>query len=286
MNLSNYYKILNLSNNSTLQEIKNQYRKLSFNLHPDRNKNPLDNENYKKITEAYKIIYDYKIEHGETNDNSNISDTQLTIQPQYMDQNSLNQFASILLNKFNQSNNLITSEKPNPIYYEIEIDIFEAYSGINYPLKINRYIFENLIKREQSETIYVTIPKGIDNNEIIYLKEKGNRHSNELIGDIEIKVIINNNSEFERKGLDLYLTKTISLKHALCGFDFDVKHINGKIYKFSNREGTISSINFKKTIPKLGFLRENSIGNLYLTFNVLLPENLTQKQINVLKQIL
>ena len=47
MNLSNYYEILNLPNNSTLQELKNQYRKLSFNLHPYRNKNPLDNEKYK-----------------------------------------------------------------------------------------------------------------------------------------------------------------------------------------------------------------------------------------------
>ena len=286
MNLSNYYEILNLPNNSTLQELKNQYRKLSFNLHPDRNKNPLDNEKYKKITEAYKIIYDYKIQNNSNQENLNISNSQLAIQPQYIDENSLNHFANLLLNKFNSSSNIITNEKPSPIFHEIEIDIFQAYTGINYPLKINRYIYENFIKREQSETIYISIPKGIDNNEILYIKEKGNRNSIELIGDIEVKVIINNNSEFERKGLDLFLKKNISLKDALCGFDFDVKHLNGKTYKFSNKQGSISSTNFKKTISNLGLMRENSIGNLYLTFNVALPENLTLKQINLLKQIL
>ena len=87
MNLSNYFEILKLPINSTLQEIKKQYRELSFNLHPDRNKNPLDNENYKKITDAYKIIYDYKIQNNSTQENLNVSKSQLTIQPQYINFN-------------------------------------------------------------------------------------------------------------------------------------------------------------------------------------------------------
>lgn len=295
MNLSNYYEILKISSNSNLQEIKSQYRKLSFNLHPDRNNNPKDNDEYKKITEAYKIIYDYKrnelnnLNENENNNNNNFSNnknSQLTIHPQYMDENSLNQFAHILLNKFNQSNKLNFNDMPANLYYEICIDIFQAYSGINYPLKINRYIYENFTKREQSETIYIDIPKGIDNNELITLKGKGNKHSNDLIGDIEIKIIINNNSEYTRLGLDLYMEKNISLKDALCGFNFEIKHLNGKIFKICNKPGTITSTNFKKTISNLGFIRDNKIGNLYLNFTVNLPHNLSNEQIKMLNNIL
>ena len=47
-------------------------------------------------------------------------------------------------------------------------------------------------------------------------------------GDIKIFVNIQNNSPFERKGLDLIYTKKISLKEALIGFKFDITFINEK----------------------------------------------------------
>ena len=34
-----------------------------------------------------------------------------------------------------------------------------------------------------------------------------------------------NDSIFQRKGLDLYYSKKLSLKDALCGFSFDIEHI-------------------------------------------------------------
>ena len=58
--LPNYYLILGLTNDSTQSEIKNQYRKLAKQYHPDRNKNSSE-EKMTQINKAYEILSDKKL---------------------------------------------------------------------------------------------------------------------------------------------------------------------------------------------------------------------------------
>jgi molecular chaperone DnaJ len=58
--LPNYYLILGLTNDSTQSEIKNQYRKLAKQYHPDRNKNSSE-ETMTQINKAYEILSDKKL---------------------------------------------------------------------------------------------------------------------------------------------------------------------------------------------------------------------------------
>jgi molecular chaperone DnaJ len=51
----NYYEILNVSKESTEKEIKKSYYKLSFKLHPDRNKD-VDTSLFNEISEAYNVL--------------------------------------------------------------------------------------------------------------------------------------------------------------------------------------------------------------------------------------
>ena len=53
----NYYNILGVNNESTEKEIKKAYYKLSFDFHPDRNKD-IDPIKFNSITEAYDILMD------------------------------------------------------------------------------------------------------------------------------------------------------------------------------------------------------------------------------------
>ena len=56
MNLNiNYYSILGVRNDATEKEIKKAYYKLSFEYHPDRNKE-VDPIKFNSITEAYDVL--------------------------------------------------------------------------------------------------------------------------------------------------------------------------------------------------------------------------------------
>ncbi|KAA8541393.1 hypothetical protein F0562_025356 [Nyssa sinensis] len=55
---SDYYSILNVSRNATLQEIKSSYRKLARKYHPDMNKGPGAEEKFKEMSAAYEVLSD------------------------------------------------------------------------------------------------------------------------------------------------------------------------------------------------------------------------------------
>lgn len=177
-------------------------------------------------------------------------------------------------------------QKPSPINKTVTIDIEQVYNGATIPLDIERWINDNGTKIFEKETLYVTIPKGIDENEIILLKDKGNVINDQYKGDVKIFIKIINNTDIKRNGLDLLYEKNISLKEALCGFTFEIKFINGKIYTLNNNSGNIISPEYRKIIPNMGLTRENHTGNLIVIFHVEFPEKLTIEQIKNLNDIL
>ena len=71
---TDYYKILNLSNNCTKEDIKKNYKQLALKWHPDRNKTNKEvaEEKFKKISEAYEVLIDDSKRH-EYDNNSIIS---------------------------------------------------------------------------------------------------------------------------------------------------------------------------------------------------------------------
>ena len=176
--------------------------------------------------------------------------------------------------------------KPTPIIITETITLSKAYTGYNMPIEITRWILENNVKREETETIYLPIPAGIDNNEIIILREKGNVLNENNKGDLKVFIKIQNDTEFERNGLDLILNKTISLKDALCGFVFDMNYVDGRVFKINNTGGNVITNNYNKVLAGMGMKREEHVGNLVINFTVTFPERLSAEQIEALQKIL
>jgi DnaJ family protein A protein 2 len=175
--------------------------------------------------------------------------------------------------------------KPQPIVKKINIPLIVSYTGGNIPIEINRVVVENGIQTNEVETVYVTIEKGIDNDEMIVLEGKGNVSQN-MKGDVKIVVMVENNMEYERCGMNLKIIKKISLKEALIGFQFSLKHLNGNTYNINNSKGNIISHNFNKTIPGMGMVRGDHTGDMIITFEVIFPEKLDLDVINKLEELL
>jgi DnaJ-class molecular chaperone len=145
----------------------------------------------------------------------------------------------------------------------------------------------NNIKINEIETLNITIPSGISDEDTLVLKCRGNVVNENLKGDVHLKVNILNDTPFSRNGLDLYFSKKLTLKESLCGFAFEINHLNGKRLSLNNTNNpTVIKPGFKRVVSNLGLTRENITGNLIIEFDVDFPEQLFAEQIEKLKKIL
>ena len=53
-----YYSVLGIGKTASVDDIKDAYRKLAFELHPDRNSSPEAEERFKEISNAYSVLSD------------------------------------------------------------------------------------------------------------------------------------------------------------------------------------------------------------------------------------
>ena len=295
------YDVLNISKDCSQDEIKRAYRKLSMKFHPD--KNPGDDTataKFQEITRAYSEIetpekrnhYHASNNRGNginMNMNANMSDVEFMNFMKQTMQSMQGMDGPAMFSQFthqqSQSPLFKAMQKPQPIVKKLTITLDLAFNGGSIPLTIERWQSANGEKITETENIYVDIPRGVDNNEMLIVRDKGNVLNN-IKGDIKIFVVVNNTTDFKRDGLDLIYEKSISLKDALCGFTFDIKYINGKNLKMNNKEGSIVKPQFKKMVEKLGFRRGDHVGNLIVVFDIKFPDKLTQEQIDGLKSIL
>ena len=85
--------------------------------------------------------------------------------------------------------------------------------------------------------------------------------------------------------MHLVLKKNVSFKESLCGFSFEVNHVNGKPLKFSSSKGNIIQNYDKKIINGLGFERNNKKGNMIIEFMVSHPKHkLNDEQLKLIEE--
>tara|TARA_Y100000741_G_scaffold362874_1_gene349705 strand:- start:368 stop:1327 length:960 start_codon:yes stop_codon:yes gene_type:complete len=317
-----YYKVLGVKEDSDQNEIKKAYRKLSLKYHPDKATG--DAEKFKEINEAFQHLgdtekrsqYDFMKKNKRMGGNG--------MPPGMQFPGGLNEVFNMFFNEGNINEGMPfmggptvfpfpgmqqgqvfvngrpinprnlhrmgsfskTFQKPTPIIKHIDISLEQAYIGLKYPLNIERWIKINDVRKIEKEKVYVDIPQGVDDNEMIILKEQGNELGGVMKGDIKVFIRIKNDTNFVREGLHLRYKNKISLKDALTGFKHDIKHLNGKTYTINNENSLVVQPNSSTVIENMGMKRGEHIGNLIIQFEVEFPRKLTDEQKEKIKEIL
>jgi len=311
----NLYERLSLSNDATATEIKKAYHKLSLKYHPDRNNNSEESTKiFQGIGEAYETLgdpmkkrqYDLSqslgMEHGAMPEFANMEDIFSNLfsgmggfpgmpggipgMPGGIPPGAKVKF---MFHNNGMPMNMdmnIGRSKPTSITKRVQIDIDLVLIGGKIPVEYERWVLEGGVKRNETNKIYIDIIQGIDNNESIIIKDVGNMIHDECIGDLKVIIEVRNDSEYIRNGLDLIIDKTISLKDALCGFSFELKYLNGKVYTITNQEGSIVVPEYTKLIPNMGLQRGDSRGQLIIRFHIVFPKTLSTDTIKQLKSLL
>jgi DnaJ-class molecular chaperone len=319
---NNFYNTLGVNEQASQDEVKKAYRTLQMKWHPDKNQGSPDSINMtQKINEAYETLgdEDKRKEYDYTRNNPNPfarmsshgGGMEVPMDDIFkMFFGGTNPFQG---NPFVQGNTFVNGmptgipqpgggrvhifhggpmnfqqaiQKPIPILKTITITMEQVLTGASIPLEIERWILESGNKVFETETIYITVPQGIDDGEIIIERDRGNIINETSKGDVKIVIKIDNKTAFKRMGLDLIYDKQITLKESLCGFSFEINYIGGKSYTLNNGKGNIIPPEYKKVYPGMGLTRGEHKGNMIIHFHLEFPEKLTEEQIANLQSIL
>lgn len=322
--MPNHYEVLGVSREASPEEIKRAYRGLSLKWHPDRNSSPEAQPKFQEIGAAYETLSDerrrqqYNAEldgfhpgmGGQEVDLSDIINMMFGQMPGFPP--GMGAMPGMTEVRFGGGGPGIhvfhgqmppgmggmpgfhpahpffqQMQKPPPIIKQLDLSFEQAYNGCTLCVNVEKWTIKNDVKIHENEQVYVNIQPGIDNEEIIIMRDCGNTVSAELKGDIKFIVKVNKSDMFERHGMDLLYKRTISLKEALTGFSFEISHVNGKLLCLNNlKNRTIISPNYRKTIANLGMVRDGNVGNLIIEFSVAFPETLTDEQTTKLAEVL
>ncbi len=143
---------------------------------------------------------------------------------------------------------------------------------------------EGRIKKE--ENIEIFVPAGIDSNQVIKIKGKGEagRRGGEP-GDLYVRIFVKSHPIFERKGDDLYITVPISFSQVCLGDEIEIPSLDRKKILLSVSAGSKSGKVFRISKKGIPFFSGYGRGNLYVQLEVETPKRLTKKQKELLKKL-
>lgn len=128
---------------------------------------------------------------------------------------------------------------------------------------------------EEDKTFEVHVDKGMKHGQKVSFKGEGNQSVDGKDGGDVIVVLVQKPHEFfERSGDNLIITHTITLTEALCGFQFPIKHLDGRNLVLKSAPGEVVKKDSIKAIIGEGMpIHRNPFekGNLYVRFNIEYP---------------
>lgn len=267
-----FYKLLEVDKNASDSEIKKAYRKLAIKHHPDKGGDP---EVFKELSKAYEVLSDKDkrstydqfgeegLEGGGGGDPSDIFSAffggggggpsqgrgrkQKTEDVKQELKVTLEQIYGGQTKKMAITRQVIDKDKG--------VKTCQACDGKGTKVQIVR--MGPMIQQSQSQCtqcggqgksfstkkerqiLEVHISKGSPEGHQIRFHEMADERPDHDTGDVIFIVREQEHAVFKRKGADLFVERTISLADALCGYELDILHLDGRKLRVKTQPGDI-----------------------------------------------
>lgn len=142
---------------------------------------------------------------------------------------------------------------------------------------------------KERKVLEVYVDKGMQHGQKITFTGEANANPGAVAGDVIVVLKQEEHNTFTRKESNLIFEKDISLNDALCGADFYVEQLDGRMLHVRSPPGTVITPGLLKSIPNEGMpIWKNPMerGFMFVKFSVKFPEHLSPDQINLLERVL
>ncbi|MFD0750131.1 DnaJ C-terminal domain-containing protein [Mucilaginibacter calamicampi] len=293
-----YYKVLGLDKTASDKDIKNAYRKLARKYHPDLNPNDAEaNKKFQQLNEANEVLadpekrkkydkYGENWQHGDAYDQAR--------QQQQGQQRSYggggqqgfdfegfgsgDDFSDFFQSMFGGGGGAGRGRQAR-------------YRGQDYNAELQLNLNQIAETHKQTLTvngknIRITIPAGVENGQTIRVAGHGAAGVNGgPAGDLFIKLLVSEDTRFRRQGADLFAIAKIDIYTAVLGGDLTIDTLNGKVkLKVAPETQNGTKVKLKgKGLPV--YKKTAAHGDLFITYDVQVPTNLTEKQKQLFEEL-
>jgi len=280
-----YYKILGVDRKASERDIKQAYRKLARQHHPDVN--PGDKsaeEKFKQINEAYEVLSDKedRKKYDKYGERWQYAEQFEQAQRQQASSGDFSQggprvyysegdFGSIfddLMRGFGTGRGQAKPRRARSLEHPVEVTLEEAYRGTTRTLSF-----------ADGKRLEVKVPAGVRTGSRVRLAGKGAQG-----GDLYLIVTVKPHPTFERRGDDLYVGVSVPLVVAMLGGEAQVPTLKGKVALKIPAE-TQNGRTFRLAGQGMPHLGNSSRGDLMARVRVVLPDKLSAREKELFKQL-
>ncbi len=283
--MANYYEMLGVPNGVSEKEIRQAYRKLAREYHPDVNHgDKASEEKFKQINEAYSVLSDpeNRKRYDKYGDNWKHADR--------IEEAEANgrRSGSFRWNNFSGNDPFVSFEsdpsgafrhlftdlgqapsRPRAPEYPVSISLEEAYQGTN-----------RLLDRARGRRLEVKIPPGVDNGSKVHISPESGQQS-----DFYLVITVEDNQRFKRQGRDLYTEIEVPLQDVVLGGETNVGTLRGRV-KLTIPPETQNGQRFRLAGQGMPELNNSQVhGDLFATVKVVLPTGLTAEQEELFRRL-
>lgn len=300
MDYIDYYKTLGIDKNATADEIKKAYRKLARKHHPDLNPNdPEAARFFQQLNEANEVLsdpekrkkydqYGKDWKHAEQFEQAGRQQTSAGSNPftesghpfggsgdHYSYSGDADDFSDFFASMFgSRGGGRQARFKGSDYHASVPLNLSQVYKTHKQVFTIN------------GKNVRITVPAGVVNGQEIKLAGYGSPGVNGgPAGDLYLTFDIKNDTAFERRGDDLYKNVPLDLYKAMLGGEETLDTLSGKVkLKVAPETQNGTKVRLKgRGFPV--YKKDGVFGDLYITYQVLLPTHLTAKENELFEQL-